>query len=629
MIALKFVSQINKVSSALCAVIATVVLLTAALNTNAQVVFGAGANYPAGTGPWGVVSGDFNGDGRPDLAVANHGSGTPGTFGNAVNVLLGNAGGTFQSAVSYACGVGPTNLLTADLNRDGKLDLITGNLESNSFSVLLGNGNGTFQAAVDRAVSNRPTSLITADFNHDGNLDVALTVGSAVSVFLGNGTGGLGAGTDYPIAGGSQYLAFGDFNRDGKLDVIASSVQIQSVSVLLGNGDGTFQTMINSATGSNTQPAALVVGDYNRDGKADVAVAFFAPPSINIMLGNGDGSFAAPSYKSKSVNTPVDLKAGDFDGDGKLDLVSTGIFNGPHADVFLGNGDGTLKTSVPFGSGPGAISVTVSDFNNDTRPDLGIVANGQVSVVLLNATPGNPDKTDYFVHQHYLDFLRREPDVSGFDYWTAHLDQCATDPSCTFERRIGTSAAFMVESEFQQTGYFVHRLYKAAYSRRPTYAEFTVDSKKVIGGSQLEVSKTTLVDEFAQSSQFKLAYPDSLSNADFVNRLFDAATLTPFINERQAAVDSLNQGASRAAVLRTVIDNPAIVQREYNAAFVQMQYFGYLRRDEEPDGYQFWLDKLNAQPGNFRGMVCAFITSAEYQHRFSPNATHNNLECGR
>lgn len=627
MIALKLISKrnsldhLNNVTVRLC--LALCALLITAQNTSAQaIMFGAGATYPAGGGPFGLTAGDFNGDGRADLAVANH-------LESGVLVLLANADGTFQNAVSYPGGVGPTYVVATDLNRDGKLDLATVNAESNSFSVLKGNGNGTFQAPVNYSVSNRPTSINAADYNRDGNIDLALTVGNAVSVFIADGNGGYQAGVAYPVAAVPQYLTSGDFNRDGKLDLICSSATSKVVGALLGNGDGTFQSVINSSSGGSSQPAALAVGDFNRDGKADVAVAFFAAPSINIMLGNGIGGFGLPSYTSGSINTPVDLKAGDFNGDGRTDLVSTGIFLGPNADVFLGNGDGTLQTSAPFGSGPGAISVTVADFNNDTKPDLAIVANGQVSVVLINATPGKPDNTDYFVHQHYLDFLAREPDVSGFDYWTLHIDQCGADPVCLREQRIGTSAAFMIESEFLQTGYFVQRLYKASYNRRPTYNEFTVDSKKVIGGPQLENSKTTLVNAFAQSGAFKSVYPDALSNTDFVNKLFDSAALVPFTAERQAAVDSLNQGASRASVLRSVADNATLMQREYNAAFVQMQYFGYLRRDEEQPGYQFWLDVLNAQPNDYRRMVCAFITSAEYQHRFTPNTTHTNAECAQ
>lgn len=604
-------------------------LLFVAISARAQVMFGAGATYPAGAGPWGISAGDFNGDGFPDLAVANHGGASPGTFGNGISVLLGKADGTFKSAVNYAGGVGPTNLVSGDFNRDGKIDVATVNTEADSISILAGNGDGTFGAAVGYVTGHRPQGITAADFNRDGSLDLAFPIqGTGLSVMLANGTGGFNPIVNYDVASGSQGIANGDFNRDGKLDIVTASPSAKAVSVLLGNGNGTFQTAINSSTGGNSQPSSIVVGDFNRDGKSDVAVACLVPPSVNIMLGNGNGGFGLPSFTSGSINTPADLKGGDFNGDGKMDLVSTGIFLGPHADVFLGQGDGTLLSPAPFGSGPGAIAANVADFNGDTRPDLAIVANGQVSVVMINATPGLPDNTDYFIHQHYLDFLSREPDVSGFDYWTAHIDQCGNNPACLLSERIGTSAAFLIETEFQQSGYFVYRLYNSSFGRRPTYSEFTVDRKKVIGGPQLNASKAALVSAFVQRDQFKAVYPDSLSNLDFVNHLFDSAGLVPFPAERQAAVGALNTGATRAAVLSGVADNPALMQREYNPAFVQMQYFGYLRRTEDQRGFQFWLDVLNQQPNDYRRMVCAFITSEEYQRRFTNNITHSNAECG-
>jgi hypothetical protein len=221
----------------------------------------------------------------------------------------------------------------------------------------------------------------------------------------------------------------------------------------------------------------------------------------------------------------------------------------------------------------------IGDYNGDTRPDLAATVNSQVSVVLLNLTPGDTDRSDYFVHQHYKDFLGREPDDGGFDYWTGQLDHCACDPACVHNRRIGVSAAFFVENEFQQSGYFVYRLYRAAFNRRPTYAEFSADSPRVIGGQQLETGKATLANAFVQRDQFKQVDPDSLSNANFVNQLFDSAGLIPFAAERQAAIDSLNRGVGRGAVLRTLIEYPAFYQREYNPSFVLMQYFGYLRRE--------------------------------------------------
>jgi FG-GAP-like repeat/Domain of unknown function (DUF4214) len=605
--------------------LALAVLFAAGSAVSQTVMFGDGATYPGGNGPWGIVSADFNGDGRPDIAVSNHG-----TFNNPASgatILLARNDGTFAPGVSYPGGSGPTYMVAADFDKDGRMDLATANSTSN-VSVMRGNGDGTFAAAINYATPSSPGDITTADYNKDSFLDLAMPVVGGIGVMLANGTGGFNPIAVYPTGASSSTVRQGDFNGDKKLDLIVTSVIAKSVIVLLGNGDGTFQAPQSTSTGLDSQPASFVVGDFNRDGKSDVAVAFYSPPSINIMLGIGNGTFGAPSYHSSSINTPVDLKGGDFNGDGKLDLVSTGIFIGPHADVFLGNGNGTMRESVPFGLGPGAITATVADFNGDTRPDFACVANGQISVVMLNATPGLPDDTDYFIHQHYLDFLSREPDVPGFDYWTDHIDECGS-PTCKFDRRIGTSAAFLIESEYQQSGYFVYRLFKAAYGRRPNYSEFSIDRAKVIGGPQLNASKTNLVNVFVQRDQFKAVYPDSLTNTEFVNKLFDSAGLTPFAAERQAAIDSMNQGATRATVFRGVVDNATLMQREYNASFVQMQYLGYLRRTEDERGFQFWLDILNQEPTNFRRMVCAFITSEEYQRRFTNNITHSNAECGQ
>ena len=598
----------------------------------AQVMFGSGSTYSAGTGPWGLAAGDLNGDGFLDIAVANHGGGS-GSLGQGVNVLLGKPDGTFQPAVSYPGGTGPTLVVTGDFNHDGKIDVVTLNTDSNSISLLPGNGNGTLGAPVNFTAGQRPAGITVADFNRDGSLDIAFShESSSIGVMLANGSGGFNPIVNYPVPVGSQSVANGDFNGDGKLDIVTASDHNQKlVSVLLGNGDGTFQAVINSnipATPSGDPLiGSIAVGDFNRDGKRDVVIASFAPPAVIIMLGSGNGSLGTGSITPVS-NTPADLRVGDFNGDGKLDVVTTGVFIGPHAEVFLGQGNGTLAAGGSFGSGPGAIAATVADFNADTKPDLAIVANGEVSVVLINATPGLPDNTNYFIHQHYLDFLAREPDVSGFDYWTGVIDQCGNNPSCLLDRRVGTSAAFLKESEFQQSGYFVYRLYNAAFGGRPTYTEFTVDRRRVIGGPELNASKLALANAFVLRDGFVSAYPNSLSNSEFVNRLFDSAQLTPFVAERQAAITAMNQGASRAEILRTVADNASLVQREYNPAFVQMQYFGYLRRTEDQRGFQFWLDILNQQPNDFRRMVCAFITSEEYQRRFTNNITHSNAECG-
>jgi hypothetical protein len=164
--------------------------------------------------------------------------------------------------------------------------------------------------------------------------------------------------------------------------------------------------------------------------------------------------------------------------------------------------------------------------------------------------------------------------------------------------------------------------------RQPNYSEFTLDRSKVIAGTNLNASKDALATDFVQRPEFVAFYPASQTNSQFVNKVFDTAGLTPFTTERQQQIDAMNAGKTRAQVVRDVIDIPAFKTRELNPAFVLMQYFGYLRRDPDPGGYAFWLDILNNRvPNNYLGMVCAFITSSEYQQRFSPVVTRGDSEC--
>ncbi len=257
------------------------------------------------------------------------------------------------------------------------------------------------------------------------------------------------------------------------------------------------------------------------------------------------------------------------------------------------------------------------------------------------------DEAQFFVRQHYLDFLNREPDAGGLAYWTDRITQCGPDVRCISERRIAVSAAFFIELEFQETGYFVDRLYKASFGRQPNYSEFTFDRSKVIGGSNLEANKQAFADEWVQRHDFVAAYPITMSNTEVVNKLFDSAGLTAsiFDLQRQQEIQAINAGRSRALVLRDVIEIPDFKNipnpndpryseikqtSQYNPAFVLMQYFGYLRRDVDRDGYDFWLDVVNnREPNNYHGMVCSFITSTEYQLRFGSVVTRSNADCGQ
>src|SRR5439155_1077953 len=194
-------------------------------------------------------------------------------------------------------------------------------------------------------------------------------------------------------AGRSPFsVAVGDFNGDGRLDLVTANISSNDVSVLLGNGDGSFQPARNFATGG-TQPVSVVVGDFNGDGVLDLAVVNSSSNTVSVLLGNGDGTFQAPLTVAAGTN-PVSVAVGDFNGDGAVDLAVTNVgldFNNEVGDVAvrLGNRNGTFQAAWNFGAGVGASSVAVSDFNGDGKPDLAVgnTASRTVSVLINNTPP--------------------------------------------------------------------------------------------------------------------------------------------------------------------------------------------------------------------------------------------------
>ncbi len=238
------------------------------------------------------------------------------------------------------------------------------------------------------------------------------------------------------------------------------------------------------------------------------------------------------------------------------------------------------------------------------------------------------NEAQFFVRQQYLDFLGREPDSGGLDYWSSQVTTCANNNRCINSRRIGVSAAFFIELEFQDTGSFVYRLYKGSLGRQPLFSEFAADRSRVVPGANLEANKQALVNDWVMRAAFLQLYPASQIPEQFVNKLFDIASLTPFTADRQRFADEMHAGKTRAQVVREVIEITDFKTREYNPAFVLMQYFGYLHRDPDQGGYNFWLNVLNnREPNNYRGMVCSFITSREYQERFGLLLRRTNTDC--
>ena len=191
------------------------------------------------------------------------------------------------------------------------------------------------------------------------------------------------------------------------------------------------------------------------------------------------------------------------------------------------------------------------------------------------------------------------------------------------------SAAFFIESEFQETGYYVYRLYKSGLARAPQFTEFVGDRGRIVANSNLDASKQALAADFVLRPAFVALYPAGLTNTQYVDQLNANTGNSLTGSERNNLVGGLNSGLEdRSTVLKKIAENQLFRQREYNAAFVRMQYFGYLRRNPDQSGYDFWLGVLNSQPNNFRGMVCSFITSVEYQRRFGTVITRSNAQCG-
>jgi len=236
-------------------------------------------------------------------------------------------------------------------------------------------------------------------------------------------------------------------------------------------------------------------------------------------------------------------------------------------------------------------------------------------------TPITITDIDFFVQQQYIDFLGRMPDSTGFANWVATLSACPDggfgenlNPSCD---RVHVSAGFYQSIEFQGRGYFAYRFYDAALGRRPTYKEFIPDMQKVGGAqspAQEVISKNEYMNAFVLKDEFKALYPDSLTNQAYVDKLEQTAGVT--LSNKADLVTALNNGQSRAQVLRTFVETQTVFDKFFNRGFVTMQYFGYLRRDPDPIGFTNWVNTLNADPSNFRHMIFGFIFSTEYLNRF-------------
>jgi hypothetical protein len=344
------------------------------------------ASSPAtGSDPYSVAVGDFNGDGKLDLAVANENNGH--AEDSTVSILLGDGTGNFSLVSSPTVGSEPESVAVGDFNGDGKLDLAVANFHSNTVSILLGDGTGNFTLASSPATGGYPESVAVGDFNGDGKLDLAVANGGSntLSILLGDGAGNFTLASS-PAAGNSPIsVAVGDFNGDGKLDLVVANNGSDTVSVLLGDGTGNFTLASSPATG--TAPWSVAVGDFNGDGKLDLAVANACGDStcngnpkgtLTILLGDGTGNFTLASSPTTDV-FPISVAVGDFNGDGKLDLAVSD--DGSRTVlIFLGDGTGKFTRAGSYATGNNAFQTVVGDFNGDGRADVAVANLGSDTV---------------------------------------------------------------------------------------------------------------------------------------------------------------------------------------------------------------------------------------------------------
>jgi uncharacterized protein (TIGR03437 family) len=338
---------------------------------------------------------DFNGDGKVDLAVSNYGS-------NNITVLLGNGAGGFTAAPGspFAVGSVPFGLVTGDFNGDGKPDLAVSNESDDNVTVLLGDGAGGFAPAPGSPfdVGLVPIGLAIADFNGDGVPDLAVVNlrGNDVFILLGNGLGGFS-----PVSGIFQVgstpvcIRARDFNGDGKADLVTANEGDNNLTVLLGDGSGGFTAAPGSPFAVGSTPNGVAVADLNGDGKLDLAVSNLGSNNVTILLGNGSGGFAPPAISNYATgNNPNSPVVADFNGDGNPDLAVDNLSDGT-VSVLLGNGSGGFNAAAgsPFAAIANPAGAVVADFNGDGKPDIAVTGDsidGSVMVLLNNFPGGAP-----------------------------------------------------------------------------------------------------------------------------------------------------------------------------------------------------------------------------------------------
>ncbi|HYF50534.1 MAG TPA: Calx-beta domain-containing protein [Planctomycetota bacterium] len=375
-------------TTAVVSALLTLLLLSASAEaawTNAP---GSPYALPAGSGPQLLTIGDFNNDSFPDIIAAN-------STGGTVTVLFGDGTGLFGGAQTFAAGGTPIDVITADLNRDGKLDIITANfITPGTITILYGNGSGGVSQTRTYAAGTKPLGVISHDYNRDGRPDLAFTTPTDVNVWLGDGAGNFtpAPGTPFATRGSyPEFLCSADLNNDGLLDMAVTNFHSGNASIFFGDGAGRFSEIAGSPYAIGPGTTQIRPGDFNADGRIDIAVNSQNSNSLGVLMNLGGGNFSTAGTGSPIIvgNKPVTMAVGDYDGDGKLDIVTSSLDTGQIALVG-GNGDGTFRAPAIMNIGLKCPGVATGQLNGGGLPDLAIAdVRGNQIFALNNSADAN------------------------------------------------------------------------------------------------------------------------------------------------------------------------------------------------------------------------------------------------
>ncbi|HZT57276.1 MAG TPA: S8 family serine peptidase, partial [Pyrinomonadaceae bacterium] len=605
----------------------------------------------------GGQAGPHDGTGPDEIAIDNL---VGGGAGRAVCVAAGNEGSDSVHVQTTVPANGGSVTLTFNANKPNFIDLYStprGNTAtSGRYSVMLTEPGGKTLG---------PISFDTQGFTHQngqasdssvqlwdalddkGDNDPSNDQADVFMLFQDNATPGIWTITLTNGAGepASTFDAWADggANADGSNPTQFTTNFVDNNSHLVSS--------------PGTSRGAITVGAYvTRSGSQTIGnFAFFTSPGPTAD-GRQKPEISAPGYiLYSSKSSDIDSQNG---------VIFSNVTSPPNfTNVDTTHYGGLAGTSMSTPVVTGSVALMLQANRNLTNTDIKTLIESNSAHDQFDATGWNSrfgfgklsvpaaitggaasqgnliDVSHFYVSQHYLDFLSRTPDTSGWDFWTNNIESCGADANCVAVKRVDTSAAFFLSIEFQQTGYLVYKLYKSSFgniSGLPVpiqRASFVADTQTVVSSpaqvivgqgnwqAQLEANKQAFVLAFVQRPAFQSAHGSQDVNT-LVSSLFANAGVTPTSAETNAAVTAFNNAgggtAGQAAALRSVAESTSVSNANFNQAFVLMQYFGYLQRDPDTSGYNFWLTKLNQFNGDYvqAEMVKAFITSAEYRQRF-------------